>query len=107
MKYFLILNLILVLSFLNSNLIFLSPSSAEYTFSNKFKLDDEDVRLIQYYFSKKDYTNQFHKLPKSSGRQKVDIYFSVLKNSNHPLWPSAYLYLLDIVPNLFIEDNGC
>ena len=107
MKYFLILNLALTSYFLNRNLIFLPPASAEYTFNNKFNLDREDVRLIQYYFSQRDYTNQFRELPDLTGRPKVDIFFDILKDSEDPRWVHAYLHLLEIVPDLFIEEIGC
>ena len=107
MKYFLILNLALASYFLNRNLIFLPPASAEYTFDNKFQLSREDVRLIQYYFSQRDYTNQFDELPDVTGRPKVDIFFDILKNPENPHWVHAYLQLLEIVPDLFIEEIGC
>lgn len=107
MKYFLILNLTLASYFMNRNLIFLPPASAEYTFENKFQLNREDVRLIQYYFSKRDYTNQFDELPKFTGRPNVDIFFKILKDSEDPRWVHAYLHLLELVPNLFVEEIGC
>jgi hypothetical protein len=107
MKYFLILNLAFTSYFLNRNLIFLSPALAEYTFNNKFNLDREDVRLIQYYFSQRDYTNHFNELPSSTNRPRVNIFFAILKDPEDPRWVHAYLHLLEIVPDLFIEEIGC
>ena len=107
MKYLLILNLALTSYYLNQKLIFLPSASAEQPFENKFNLTREDVRLIQYYFSKTDYTNQFEQLPELTGRRKVDLFFRILKDPEDPNWVRAYLYLLEIVPSLFVEEIGC
>lgn len=107
MRYLLILNLTLASYFFSRNLFFLPPASAEYNLNNKFQLNREDIRVIQYYFSQKDYTNRFNELPSGTGRPKVDVFFNILKNPEDPRWADAYLYLLEIIPDLFIEEIGC
>ena len=107
MRYLLILNLIFTVYFFNRSLIFLPPALAQYTFNNKFELNKEDIRLIQYYFSKRDYHNHFDDLPKTTGSARVDNFFNILKNSEDPRWVHAYLHLLEMVPDLFIEEIGC
>lgn len=93
--------------FLTENLIFLNIVNAEHQQAGKFDLSKEDIKLIQYYFFKVGYKINFETLPESTGRYKVDSFFKILKNNEHQNWIPAYLLLLEIVPELFVDDIGC
>ena len=94
--------------YLYDNVIFLEPPKIiNKSFHTDFDLNKEDVRYVRYYFLNNKYFN-LKNLPKSTSRPNVNQYFRILENMKHKKWKQAYLYLLDIVPELFIEDEtGC
>ena len=94
-------------SFISKNAIFLTPVKAQAVYENEFNLSAEDVRLIQYFFTKINYKNNFSALPKNLPSRNLNLYFDILRNQNHKKWITAYLFLLSILPELFEEDIGC
>ena len=103
-----VLNIFMFIPYVYDNIIFLeTPNTAITSFTQEFNLNEEDIRYVRYYFLNKKYFN-FKNLPKNTSRKSVDKYFQILKNMEHEEWKKAYLYLLTIVPELFIEDEiGC
>lgn len=104
----LLLNIISLFPYLTSNLIFLEKPAATHTVTNNFNLNKEDIRYIRYFFKKKNNTLlNFDSLPKTS-RKNVASFFAILKNPNNKNYIKAYLFLLNIVPEVLIEDEiGC
>jgi len=103
----LLLNLFLLGPFIYNNLIFLPNVTKEEQYQTEFNLSKEDIRYVRYYFLKNKYKN-FSKLPRYGPRRNVNAFFTILNNQRHKKWVKAYLYLLNIVPEHFIEDEiGC
>jgi|11BtaG_2_1085332.scaffolds.fasta_scaffold00001_54 hypothetical protein len=107
MKYLLLFNLTVPLWFFSAKLIFLNHSFAQESYANEFNLNKRDLRLIEYYFSIQENANSFDKLPKVTSSSRVNTFFKILKNTDHPKWIPAYLLLLEIIPSLITEDIGC
>ena len=81
--------------------------SVSHATTNKYGLSTEDIKYIQKIFKKKKYKNILD-LPLSTPRPKVTAFFKLLKTQSNEKWMSAYLFLLKIVPEIFIEDElGC
>lgn len=76
-KLFLFLNITLITFFINTNIIFLDPVSAETSYQNKFGLNLEDVRIIRYDFLRGKADINFKFFPKSISRS-VDYYYTIL-----------------------------
>jgi len=102
----LLINMIFVGSFFYENLIFLHPQLNIEERLIDFNLTEEDIRYVRYYFLEKDYFD-LATLPKVPARKNVNTFFNILRNAENKKWPKAYLYLLDIVPELFEEEFGC
>lgn len=104
----LIFNAMVFFPYMYNNIIFLeTPKIFQFTSPTEFKLDKEDIRYIRYFFLKRKYL-KFKSLPTSTSRPNVDKYFKILKNTKHKEWKEAYLYLLNLVPELLIKDEiGC
>jgi len=82
-------------------------SSSSYATPNNYGLSEEDIAYIKETFKKKQY-NDISKLPSVTPRPKVTEFFKILRVQNSDNWFSAYLLLLKIVPDLFIENElGC
>ena len=86
------------------NLIFPESSIAQVQSQNEFNLSLKDIILIQ----KKKYINDFSNLPKIDSSISLKEYFDILKDREHNKWIKAYLYLLTIVPEMFVDKEiGC
>ena len=47
-------------------------------------------------------------LPKINSSVSLKKYFDILKDREHDKWIPAYLYLLTIVPEIFVDEEiGC
>lgn len=104
---------IIIISFISlniilNNIIFLKPipaclSQAKY----EFNLTTEDVRYVRHFFSKKSKSFNFAKLPTNTHRKKLNSFFLILKNRNHPSWAKAYVYLGELIPEFFEGELDC
>ena len=102
-----LINVFLLGPYLYNNLIFLEIPQKIEQYQIDFNLNKEDVRYVRYYFLNNKYPDLTN-LPKVPTRANVDNFFKILKNQKNQNWTKAYLYLLTIVPELFIEDEiGC
>jgi|AOAMet11_17_M020_2_1038521.scaffolds.fasta_scaffold39718_1 hypothetical protein len=78
-----------------------------YAIPNNYHLSEEDIAYIKEIFKKRQYRD-ISKLPSVTPRPKVTEFFKILRVQNSDNWFSAYLLLLKIVPDLFIENElGC
>ena len=93
--------------YIYDNLIFLNvPTNIEQN-QIDFNLNREDVRYVRYYFLNNKY-HDLSTLPKVPTRINVDKFFNILRDQENKEWTKAYLYLLSIVPENFIEEEiGC
>ncbi len=81
--------------------------NSSYATPKNYDLSEEDIAYIKEIFKKNQYRD-ISKLPYITPRPKVTEFFKILKIQNSDSWFSAYLFLLKIVPDLFIEDElGC
>lgn len=102
----LLLALITYTPWLSNNFIFLEKPQKIYV-NNTFNLNKEDIRYIRYFFLKESLID-FKLLPNNTSRKNVNNFFLILKNQKNKRWTKAYLLLLSIVPEIFIEDEiGC
>ncbi len=90
------------------DLIFLENSMAQIQSQNEFNLSLKDINLIKKTFKKKKYVTNFSNLPEIDSSISLRNYFSILKDQEHDKWIPAYLYLLSIVPEMFMDEEiGC
>jgi hypothetical protein len=102
-----LVNILLIGPYFYDNLIFLNIPSKIEQHQVEFNLNKEDIRYVRYFFLKTKYPN-LATLPKVPARKNVDKFFSILRNQESKNWTRAYLYLLSIVPESFVEEEiGC
>ena len=90
------------------NLTFPQDSMAQVQPQNEFNLSLKDISFIQQTFKQKKYLNNFSNLPKINSSASLKKYFDILKNKEHDKWIPAYLYLLTIIPEMFVDEEiGC
>ena len=90
------------------NLTLPSTSIAQVQPQNEFNLSSNDIIIIQKIFKKNNYVNDFSNLPKNNSSNSLKEYFNILKDREHDKWIKAYLYLLTIVPEMFVDKEiGC
>ena len=102
-----LINMFFITPLFYNNLIFLNTPDKSIEYKIDFNLSKEDIRYVRYYFLKNQYKD-FSNLPKDGPRKNVNKFFLILRNQNHKEWIRAYLYLLSIVPEHFVEEEiGC
>lgn len=90
------------------NLMLPQASMAQIQSQNEFNLSLKDINLIKKTFKKKKYVTNFSNLPKIDSSVSLRNYFNILKDKEHDKWIPAYLYLLSIVPEMFMDEEiGC
>ena len=77
------------------------------TNQNDFELSNKDINYIQKFYVQNEYNNLLE-LPSKTSRPKVTEFFLILQNRSSTRWIKAYLFLLTIVPEIFIsEETDC
>ena len=87
--------------------LFLNSAYSQEFIPNKYNLSINDITYIRVLLTDNEPKNILE-LPFPENRPSVSKYFRLLRNQNSEEWVGAYLFLLTIVPQLFIEDEiGC
>ena len=86
---------------------FINNGHSQEPVPNEYNLSKNDIIYIRTLLIQTE-TKNILELPTPIDRPNVSKYFKLLRNQNSEKWVGAYLFLLTIVPQLFIEDEiGC
>lgn len=107
MKTLLIINFILLSIYVSNSFIVLPPYKELSTIKLEFNLNQNDLRYIKYHFSKEENRNYPYVIDKIHFNKRIINFITIVNDQNHPKWIRAYLYLLEVVPNLKLENEDC
>jgi hypothetical protein len=107
MKIILIINSILLLIYISNSLIVLPPYEELSKVKLEFNLNQSDLRHIKYHFLKKKNQTHPYTIDKVRFNKKIIKFITIVNDQNHPKWIKAYLYLLEIIPDLKLENEDC